>query len=164
MFPSEISVNTFLNFCEISKNTFLHRTALVPTSTYCNFKRALATYIWMVLSFFQEVTCSDLVFSRVLCFFELAIIPVFKDTDLIRHSSCSHPFDEWSFFYYKRATAVTHSFKFTVFFRTRGVVARRYHIVINYDTSFVSGMYKLKESLLFGSSLFLSQKHLKRSI
>ena len=45
MFPSESSVNTFLNFCEISKNTFLHRTALVPTSTYCNFKRALATYI-----------------------------------------------------------------------------------------------------------------------
>ena len=78
----------------------------------------LQPYIWVVPSLFQEATCTDLVFSRVLCFFEIStrIIPVFKDIELIRHSSCSHPIGEWLFFYYKRAVAATHSFKFSVFF------------------------------------------------
>ena len=72
----------------------------------------------MVPSLIQEAICSDLVFSRVLCFFE-TIIPVFKNIELIRHSSCSHRFNEWPFFYYKRAVAATHSFKFTGFLQNR---------------------------------------------
>ena len=32
-------------------------------------KEHLQPYIWVVPSFFQEATCSDLVFSTVLCFF-----------------------------------------------------------------------------------------------
>ena len=59
---------------------------------------------------------------------------------LIDHSSCSHLFDERLFFYCKRALALSSSFKFTVFFlNRRRLVARRYHIVINYDTYLVSG-------------------------
>ena len=75
----------------------------------------------MLPSLFQEATCSDLVFSRVLCFFEKAraIIPVFKSSKLICHSNCSHAFNEWPLFYYKRAATATHSFKFTVFFWNR---------------------------------------------
>ena len=34
-------------------------------------------------------------------------------------SSCSYPFDEWPFFYHKRAVAATHSFKVVVFFQNR---------------------------------------------
>ena len=48
-----------------------------------------------------------------------AIIPVFIDVELIRHFSCSHPFDDWSFFYFERALAATRSFKFTVFFQKK---------------------------------------------
>ena len=40
-------------------------------------KEHLQPYIWIVPSLFQEATCSDLVFSRVLCFFEI--------------STCNHP-------------------------------------------------------------------------
>ena len=74
----------------------------------------------MVPSLYQEAT-SDLVFSRVLCFFEIstAIIPAFKDIELIHHSSCSHTFYKWPFFYYAKAVAATHSFKFTVFSQSR---------------------------------------------
>ena len=74
----------------------------------------------MVPSLFQEAIYSDLVYSRVLPFFET--------------STCSHPFferywvnsqfqlqlstrwvDEWVFFYYKRVIAITHSFKSNAF-------------------------------------------------
>ena len=34
-------------------------------------------------------------------------------------SSCSHPFDKFPFFYYKRVIAAAHSFKFTVFLQRR---------------------------------------------
>ena len=48
----------------------------------------------------------------------------------------------------------------------------QYSIIINYDTSFLSGMYKLKDSLLFDGiicnntflSVIISREHLKRSI
>ena len=75
----------------------------------------------MVPSLYQEEICSDLVFLRVLCFFS--------------RSTCSHPFFHrywvnlqvqlqpsirWiTLFYYKRAIAATHSFKFTVFLQNR---------------------------------------------
>ena len=58
------------------------------------------------------------------------------------------------------------------FFRTGGVVAKRYHN-INYDTSLVSGMDKLKYRLLFDNiscnnpfllSVIISPEYLKRSI
>ena len=49
----------------------------------------------------------------------LAIIPFIKGTELIHHSNCSHSFDEWPVFYYKRAVATKHSFKFTISFQNR---------------------------------------------
>ena len=78
----------------------------------------------------------------------LAIISFFKYTELIRHSSCSHPFDQWPFFYYKRAVAGMHSFKFTVF-SDQEELQQEDIIVINYNTSLVSGKYILKDSMIF---------------
>ena len=46
-------------------------------------------------------------------------IPFFIGIELIHKSSCSHPFDELPFFYYKRVITATHSFKFTVFLQNR---------------------------------------------
>ena len=51
----------------------------------------------------------------------LAVIPFFIGIELIHKSSCSHPFDELPFFYYKRVIATTHSFKFTVFLQNRNL-------------------------------------------
>ena len=55
----------------------------------------------------------------------LAVIPFFIGIELIRKSSCGHPFDDLPFFYYKRVISATHSFKFTVFCKT-GILARGY--------------------------------------
>ena len=48
----------------------------------------------------------------------LAVNSFFICTELIHKSSCSHPFDELPFFYYKRVIAATHSFKFTMFLKS----------------------------------------------
>ena len=67
-------------------------------------KEHLHPYLWLVLSLFQEATWSNLVFSRVLCFF--AVIPFFfKGIELIHNSSCSCPFGGWLFFCYEREIA-----------------------------------------------------------
>ena len=50
------------------------------------FRRSLA-----VIYYFQEY-CVSLKQA-------LVVIPFFKGIELIRNSSCSHPFDEWLFFY-----------------------------------------------------------------
>ena len=47
------------------------------------------------------------------------VMPFFIGIEFIRNSSCSHPFDEFSFFYYKRTIAARHYFKFTVFLQHR---------------------------------------------
>ena len=47
------------------------------------------------------------------------VSPIFEDIELIRKSSCNHPFNKLSFFYNKRAIAATHSFRFTVFLQNR---------------------------------------------
>ena len=75
-------------------------------------KEHLQPYIWVTPSLFNEATCSNLVFSRVPCFFEISNSrhPFLKDIVLIHDSSCSHRFIEWPFFYYKRAIVATHSF------------------------------------------------------
>ena len=78
----------------------------------------------MVPSLFQEAICSDLVFSRVLCFFE-TIIPVFKNIELIRHSSCSHRFNEWPFSIIKEQLQPHILSNLLAFCRT-GVVVRTY--------------------------------------
>ena len=82
-------------------------------------KGALAAINLSCTIIFQEAICSDLVFSTVLCFFKqaFAIIPFLVGVELIHKSSCSHPFDELPFFYYKRVIAATHFLKFTVFAR-----------------------------------------------
>ena len=48
---------------------------------YCSFKEALAAIYSSGTSLFQETICSDLVFSRVLCFFKISI--------------CNHPCFRW---------------------------------------------------------------------
>ena len=82
----------------------------------------------MVLLLYQEATCSNLVFSRVLCFFETRTCshPFFKGLELIHISSCSHPFNEWPLLYYKGAIKATHFSNLLCFCRP-GIVARRYH-------------------------------------
>ena len=76
-------------------------------------KEHLQPYIWVVLLLFQEATCSDLVFLRLLSFFEISIS------------------------IYKRAVEPTHVFKLTVFFQNRRSCSKE---ISNYDTSLVSGM------------------------
>ena len=49
----------------------------------------------------------------------LAVIPFFIGIELIHKSSCSHPFDELTFLYYKRLIAATHSFKLNVLLQHR---------------------------------------------
>ena len=128
-------------------------------------KEHLQPYIWVTPSSFQEGICSDLVFSRVLCFFKQAprvIITAWKVSvfgvilvrifphismysvrmrenvdqnnskyghflrsvylegfELIRKPSCSNPLDELPFFYCKRVTAATHSFKLAAFLQNK---------------------------------------------
>ena len=82
-------------------------------------KEHLQPCIWVAPSFFQEASCSDLVWYCVSFKQALAVIPFFIGIELIHKSSCSHLFDELPFFYYKRVIAATHSFKFTVFLRNR---------------------------------------------
>ena len=54
-----------------------------------------------------------------ICSHELRIYNVFdkylKGYELIRNFGCSHPFDEWPVFYYKRTISATNSFKFIMF-------------------------------------------------
>ena len=120
----------------------------------------------MVTSLFQEAACNDLVFSR-LCFFEMNTCdhPCFQRYWVNSASSCSHPFDEWYFFYYKRAVATTRSFKFTIFFQNRRSCSK--------VTFLVSGIHKLKDSLLvddincsnpFLLSVIILWEHLKWSL
>ena len=107
---------------------------------HCYFKGALPA-IWVVLSLFQEAFCSDLVFSRELCFFETSTCShrFFKSIELIRNFSCSHPFDKEQ---NKRANAATHS-DLLVFAEQE--LQQGDIIVSNNDNSLVSGMYILKE-------------------
>ena len=69
-------------------------------------------------------------------------------------SSCSYPFDECSFSIIKEQLQPHILSKLLCFFRTGGVVARRYHGYQRWYPS-VSGMYKLKDSLLSDSYPFL---------
>ena len=135
-------------------------------------KEHLQPYIWVVPSLFQ-VICSELVFSRDCVSFKqaLAVIPFFKVIELIRKSSCSHPFDELLFSII-RVTAATHSFKFTVFAEQElepGDTINTYH-----DTFLVSSMLTLEEVCyittsfsaihVFYDSVIISLEHAKRSI
>ena len=62
-------------------------------------------------------------FKKSIRIHELRIYNVFdmylKGIESIRNSSCSHSFDEWLFFYYKRTIKTTHSFKFTMFLQSK---------------------------------------------
>ena len=70
--------------------------------------------IWQIFLF--EAVYIDLFFQGY-CVSLKEALPFFKGNELVRHSSCSHPFDGWSFFSYKRADAAKHSFKITVLFQ-----------------------------------------------
>ena len=91
-------------------------------------KKHLQSYVSVLWLLLQDGTCSDLVFSRVLCFFKqaFAVIPFLKGIELICHSSCRHSFNEWPFFYNKRAIAARFFHILLCFWRT-GIIARRYH-------------------------------------
>ena len=78
-------------------------------------------------SLFQDAHFNDPVFSRVVCFFKQTpalIIPFFKGIELIRKSSYSCPFDELTFFFYKRVTAAAHSFKLIVFLQNKNCIKK----------------------------------------
>ena len=105
--------------------------------------------MWVVLSLFQEATCSDLVFSRALSFFErstwnclcfrgywinsppVAAIHSSNVLFLLQKRSCNHIF-----------------FQIYCIFLGQEDLKQGDTIVINYNTFLVSGMYKLKYSLL----------------
>ena len=61
-------------------------------------KEHLQPCIWVAPSFFQEASCSDLVWYCVSFKQALAVIPFFIGIKLIHRSSCSHLFDELPFF------------------------------------------------------------------
>ena len=110
----------------------------------------------MVPSLFQEATCSDLVFSRALSFFEKSIgnrlcfqrYWVTLPPVAVIHST-NGPFS-----IIKEQLQPHILSKLLCFFRTGGVVARRYHGYQRWYSS-ASGMYKLKDSLLSDSYPFL---------
>ena len=84
-------------------------------------KEHLQSFIWVVPLLFQEVICSDLVFSRVLSFFEMSTCNrLCFQVELIR-LQLQLSILRMTLFYYKRAVVATHSFKFTVFFSRTGV-------------------------------------------
>ena len=152
------------------------------------------------VSFFREITCGhsflneygifhDFLFFisifHIYCFWVLptmnyALCNVFdryfEGIELIPpSSSCIHLFHEWSFFYYKRTIAGTHSFKFTVLCRTR-VVAKGYY---SYQLWYLLGFRNvyIERSILFYdihvliagidvlySSVIISWEHLKWSM
>ena len=74
---------------------------------YSYFKGALAAIHLSRTILFQEATCNDLIFSRVLYLFQTSTCKYsfFKYTELIHHSSCSHSFEERPFFYDEKAMA-----------------------------------------------------------
>ena len=103
VFISEQDLQPWLCICNAFDRYFYLRR--IVTS-----KEHMQPYIWVVPPLFQEATCKDLVFSRVLSFFEWGpvIVSVFKDIELIclqlhpfiqrmvlfllSKSSCSHKF------------------------------------------------------------------------
>ena len=106
-------------------------------------KEHLQPYMWLVPSLFQEATYNDLVFSRVLCFFET--------------STCSHPFFQrywvnsqfqlqpsirWMALFLLQKSNCSHSF-----FQIYCVFADKNWDIINnnFDTSLASGIHILKE-------------------
>ena len=104
------------------------------------FKGAVAAIHLSGTTIIQEATCSNLVFSIVLCSFKqaLSVIPFFIGIELIHKCCCSHPFDELPFFYCKRVIAATHSFKLTVFAEQE---LKQGDTNNNYNASLVSGMH-----------------------
>ena len=110
---------------------------------YSYFKRALAAIHQSGTMLFQEATCSDLIFSRVFCQFQKTTCEytLFKYIKLICHSS--HSFEQRPFFSIIKEQQ-PHIFKNEMFKLYLEDI-----IVINCNTSLVSGMYIFKDSLLF---------------
>ena len=148
------------------------------------FKGALAVihlntfeYIWIHLNTFEYIW-GFLQWSSIfkgfvtLCKKHLLSSLFFKGIELIRNSSCSHSFDEWLFFYYKRTIAATHSFKFTVFLQNRNCSKEISYSLIMLTPWFRACILKevcyLTASIVaihfFCSSVIISREHLKRSI
>ena len=111
-FHESSSTQPFLNGYAISSKSTCNQKLCI----YHEFNR----YVYLRRYVFQRSTCSHTRYC--VSFLKQApavIISFFKDIELIRKSSCSHPFDELPFFYYKRVIAATHSFKFTVFLKNK---------------------------------------------
>ena len=101
----------------------------------------------------------------------LAVIPFFIGIELIRKSSCNHPFDDVPFFYYKRTIAATHSFKFTVFLQNRNCSKEILTIIIIppwfqaciYWKKFYDMTTSFTAIHFFYDSVIISRQHLKQS-
>ena len=112
---------------------FIHLTDISIYSELLSQRTTCSPYIWMVPSLFQEITCSDLTFSRELCFFKTStFIPFFKDIELIRNSSFSHPFNVWSFFIINEQLQLRILSSLPCLCRT-GIAAIRYYNIDNYS-------------------------------
>ena len=90
---SEGSISLFLQtcsyalcMCNVSERYFYPRHIVISEDH-------LQSCIWMVPPIIKEATCSVVVFSRVLCFFETntcSHLFFFKSTESVLHSSCSN--------------------------------------------------------------------------
>ena len=74
----------------------------------------LQPYIWVVPSLFQEAICSDL---TVTVFF---LNKHLQSKFFSKVLSCSYPFNEWPFFYYKNGITATHFFQIDCGFTEQG--------------------------------------------
>ena len=119
--------------------------------------------------YFRRPLAVILYFQRYCVSFKqaLAVIPTFKGIESICKSSCSHPFNELPFFYYKRAIAVTHSFKFTVFLQNRDCSKEILTIIITRPWFQACIHWKKFVSFpaihFFYDSVIISREHLKKS-
>ena len=101
----------------------------------------------------------------------LGVMPFFIGIELIHKSSCSHSFDELTFFYYKRVIC-SHSF-FQVYCVFGKQEFQQGDTNNNSNISLVSGMHVLKKVCymttsftaihFFYDSVFISREHLKKS-
>ena len=64
------------------------------------------------------------------CVHTIYLTDIWKVLRYIRNSSCSHAFDEWPFFHYKRTVVAVYSFKSTVFLQNKSCSKKMSELLI----------------------------------
>ena len=136
-------------------------------------KENMQPYIWVIPPLFQEASCWDLVFSRVLYFFEIRSFNRLCFQRYKIYFRCSNPLDKWPLFHYKRAVAATNSFKLTVFFHNRRSCSKKIYLStiippwFQACTNWKTACYlatQIPAIHFFCGTVIVSWEHLKRSI